>query len=782
MAPAFLRELRRRSKASIRTQRSSDRVGEQYSTDCSSNASQGTVPTTGSVTPPSNHGSDTALDIHLKDANPQSANTAPILRPPPQPIANTNTNRNSVASLAGWSSHAGNGRASLVASPYAPRVINCADGTYAYQKNLVIRGTIGDPSQHSVDGEVHVSRLDQQFPPTSWAVCESHWKALVYLQPGLNRFRFEFKSPKFSSSSSSSPVHSSYLDIFMVPPQNTPPLQLAILLGKDSPETFDTTPARAQTEGSGLDTAIRKYRMAAYLWQAFTCEQMARHRMGRRSFAFEEEWVTGSSHSRDRVDGKMRSEARVHIIRTEKTVAELRHLAQSENSADDTGNSTFINVVADAVRDYFRPLPGQKKYVSVLLLDAHCDRGVKTATGQAATRGLSDDLNLAIFGSQYLQSYPSSVDEIRPAFDDCSRNEADSSSQYGNNTGSSWEVANAGIGGHLRAIGHMFGCLRQESGVMGDDFPMINRTFVAREPFSARTKSKGGLILVRDECTWHALDCLRFRWHPCFRLPNDAVCYADASIQAYPVEGGNMVLSAKTGVSHVEIMGEDDKFCRAWIRYGVERGLPKQISISESEVRDRLQESKRKGRLRVRVLSGAGGTLNIDDFRKLCSKSSSFKLSSAPFGKSGFRSKQLGCEDTENGSQAQDVIFKSAVKQSRVLSRVIVYYDQSVVYGLEFVYDDASTQIFGVKGDKVTSDVFDLDVRRGECIAGFTVRVGDGISGISISTSLGSSSPIYGNAFGGDLNTLLPPLGYTVCGVVGTHGTRLNSFGLLIAR
>lgn len=132
MAPAFLRELRRRSKASIKSQRSTDRVGEQYSTDSSSNASQGTVPTTGSVTPPSHHGSDTALDIHLKDNNSQSSNTAPTARPSPQPIVNTNTssNRNSVASLAGWSSHTTNGKTSVVVSPYAPRVVNCADGTY----------------------------------------------------------------------------------------------------------------------------------------------------------------------------------------------------------------------------------------------------------------------------------------------------------------------------------------------------------------------------------------------------------------------------------------------------------------------------------------------------------------------------------------------------------------------------------------------------------------------------------------------------------------------------
>jgi hypothetical protein len=53
----------------------------------------------------------------------------------------------------------------------------------------------------------------------------------------------------------------------MMPPLATPPLQLVILLGKDSPGTFDAVPARIEKEGNGLEIAIRKFRMAAYLWK-----------------------------------------------------------------------------------------------------------------------------------------------------------------------------------------------------------------------------------------------------------------------------------------------------------------------------------------------------------------------------------------------------------------------------------------------------------------------------------------------------------------------------------
>jgi hypothetical protein len=156
----------------------------------------------------------------------------------------------------------------------------------------------------------------------------------------------------------------------MLPPLNAPPLQLVILLGKDSPGTFDAVPARIEKEGNGLETAIRKFRMAAYLWQAFTAEQMYRNKFGRRVFRIEEEWVTGTSNYRDRELGTMRSEAKIHVIRCSKTVAELRDLDLAQQNPNAKRSGELFAIASEAVKEYFKPLPGQKQYVSVLLLDA----------------------------------------------------------------------------------------------------------------------------------------------------------------------------------------------------------------------------------------------------------------------------------------------------------------------------------------------------------------------------------------------------------------------------
>lgn len=630
-----------------------------------------------------------------------------------------------------------------------------------------MQGTIGEVPQSALDGTVTVCRLDDGFPPISWPVCESHFKALVYLTPGANRLRFDFASPKLANSGSPNPIHSSYVTVHMVPAMNSPPLQLAILVAKDSPETFDAVPARIEREGNGLETAIRKFRMTAYLWQAFTAEQMWRNKFGRRTFRFEEEWTTGTTNQRDRETGTMRSEARIHVIRTDKTVAEIRDLERAQQHGPATKKGELYDIAAEAVKNYFKPLAGQKQYVSVLILDAHWDTESQVVTGHAALGGNAGDLHLAIFGSHCMQSYPSTLEEVVPAFTDCTPTDTAHVANDCNEAGSSWESANIGIGAHLHETGHLFGCPHQESGVMLRDYVRLNRSFVAREAYSTRTRSKGGLVLQGDECTWHRLDCLRFRSHPSFRLPNDPVPSLDPSVQAWPVEEGKVQLTAATGVSFLEIYADGDDICRAWIEYGSENGsIQKNVSVTEKALREKLPEDKRQSKLKVCVKTNGGGNLDIDDFGLLCSKASSFKLSPV-IGKTAYRSCKLGHSKME-GSEPQELVFTSVTEKKRVLLRV-VFYHGFAVDGMEFFYDDDTSQLFGKRGGKAGGDTFKMgkeignnkvwrrhdadsctDIVRGEYITGFFVRSGFWIDGIQVLTSLGRKSPIYGNAHGGD--------------------------------
>lgn len=578
------------------------------------------------------------------------------------------------------------------------------------QKILLVYGQIADPSQQALDGTLTVCHHQDNFPPTTWPVSDSHFKALVYLSTGPNRVRFDFTCPKIVSNNSSTPAHSSWMNINYLPVTTSPPVQLVILLGKDSPGTFDAVPERVQREGNDIDAAIRKFRMAAYLWQAFTGEQMYRNGFGRRCFRFEEEWQSGTLTFRDRGSGQMRSETKIHVVRSGKTVKELRDLDVAQQCEKATRKGDLFSIAMEAMKGHFKPTPGQKQYVSVLLLDAHWDTRTKTITGHAALGGRSNEVQLAVFGSQALQSYPSCLEDVIPAFTDCTRTDTNFVANDCNESGSNWEAANIGIGAHLHETGHMLGCPHQESGIMLRDYVRFNRTFSCREPYSTRTKSPGmRLCLPKDECGWHRLDVLRFRHHPCFRLPSDFPAPGDESVRVWPVDNGKVIVTAPTGIAFVEVFTGDDVTCHTWIEYGSGDGLssgpPRQIALTENDLRSRLADDKKSKKLRLSIHSVGQGNHNVEDFGQLSSKSSIVKL---PNGQTGFKGSQLGTSQ-QAGSRPEQVILESAIKQTKLLTSIKVYHGFAID-GIEFCYEDLTTQLFGKRGGESGGSEFFLGI------------------------------------------------------------------------
>lgn len=488
--------------------------------------------------------------------------------------------------------------------------------------------------------------------------------------------------------------------------------------------------------------------MAAYLWQAFTGEQMNRNGFGRRCFRYEEEWQVGTLSSRDVEIGQMRNEAKIHIVRTDKTVAELRdaELAQQNPNASKSGD--LFAIAMDAVRNYFQPRPGQTRYVSVLLLDTHWDPNAKLVRGHAALGGGGDGIQLAIFGSHALQSYPSSIEEVVPAFSDCTRTDTAYVANDCNESGSNWEAANIGIGAHMHETGHLLGCPHQESGVMLRDYVRLHRTFTCREPFSTRTKSPGQRLCLReDECAWHRLDTLRFRFHPCFRLPSDLPLNSDGSIQVWAVDNGTILITAATGIAFIEIYTEGDELCRHHLEYlegNGPTGPPKQISLTEADIRARLPDDKQKKKIKLSIHSAGQGNHVVEDVGALSPKSSRVKLAN---GQVGFRGGKLGLSQLE-GSQPEEVLLWSVSDQRKLLMYVRVYHGFALD-GIEFFYEDQTSQLFGKRGGTPGGSEFGLDTRRGETIMGFYLRAGAWIDGLQILTSLGRRSEIFGNPTGG---------------------------------
>lgn len=494
--------------------------------------------------------------------------------------------------------------------------------------------------------------------------------------------------------------------------------------------------------------------MAAYLWQAFTAEQMNRNGFGRRCYRYEEEWQPGTLTWRDLQAGTMRNEAKVHVVRLNETVKEIQDLDIAQQYEKATHKGKLFKIANEAVRKYFNPRPGQKEYVSCMFLDTHWDKRAGTVRGHAALGGGDDSIKLAIFGSHCLQSYPAHIEEVVPAFSDCTRTDTDYVANDCNEAGSNWEAVNIGIGAHLHETGHLLGCPHQENGIMLRGYTRFNRTFMCREPYSTRTKQQGQrLCLPKDECTWHRLDALRFRFHPCFQLPADSPSLSDPSIQAWSVDNNAVLVTSAAGIAWIELFPAGDDVCHHWIEYldpttstpSSPTGAPRQISLTESMLREHLPQGKRKLPLKIRIFSCGGAEHAIQEFASLASKPTSrVKL---PDGRTGFKSSRLGNASMQ-GSQPQDLLLGTCAKQPKFLRSLRIFHGRGVD-GLEFFYEDGSSEMFGKRGGKPGGSLFELDTKKAETVIGFFVRAGAWVDGLQVLTSTGRRSEVFGNATGG---------------------------------
>ena len=513
----------------------------------------------------------------------------------------------------------------------------------------------------------------------------------MHLNPGPNELRLEFSSPRLVLGNASSiSLHSTTFRINYLPLIDSPPLQLVILLGKDSPGTFDTTPEKAEREGNDLNAAIRKYRMAAHLWQAFTAEQMYRHQFGRRCFRLEEEWQPASL---SRNDDRMRNEVKVHVVRSKKTVAEIRDLDVAQQYEKAQRKDDLYSWAMDDVREYFKPQPGQTHHVAVLLMDSQWDKKTGVIRGHTAVGGGDGTISLGVFGSHALHSYPSCLEDVVPAFSDCTKTNTDYvGKDCGEDSGTSWQAACVGIGAHLHEVGHLLGCPHQSKGVMLRDYLMLNRTFLTKEPYSTRTRQQGiQPCLPEHEIMWHRLDALRFRSHPCFRLVTDPPLSSDNGIAVWPIDQGRFMITAKSGISFIELFPEGKELCETWMEYtNREEGLPRQITLSEGELRGRLPPELRQKKLKIKIFSRGQTEHEIEDISKAAVK---VKM---PRGQIAFKGPQYGFSRTE-GSKPQEILLDWALDQTKLL-RVIRVYHAMAIDGIEFIYEDSTTQLFGKTG------------------------------------------------------------------------------------
>lgn len=396
---------------------------------------------------------------------------------------------------------------------------------------------------------------------------------------------------------------------------------------------------------------------------------------------------------------------------------EIRSL---EKSQDGKG---LRKVVQKAVSSYFGATTAMR-YVAVVVLDARGDLQFKGISGHSA---LCD--GLGITGSLSLFTLPSCIEEVCPSFIDCTRisNSSDpSASEF------FWEAATAALGNMMEAF------LSPQTPIEPRNFVKVNRTFVTKEPYSLRAKSAGlRLSLPQEECTWPRVDCLRFRYHPCFRLPPDPMPPAlpDAP-QVYAVDTG-IVVCANSGISLVLIYA-DGVYCD-FLEYTSKP--ERELLLQEDFIRSKLPSDKSTPVIKLNIFSAGQGETTVEDLH--ATRGLKIQL---PKGHGTVYKSAPSCHTADGNSEAQEVLLLA----DKTLLGIRIFHNSNALEGLEFQYDDQVTQLFGHKGsDTATVSEYPLEARKGETLMGFCVRTGKVVDGIEILTSFGRRSSIFGNPQGG---------------------------------
>jgi len=173
---------------------------------------------------------------------------------------------------------------------------------------------------------------------------------------------------------------------------------------------------------------------------------------------------------------------------------------------------------------------------------------------------------------------------------------------------------------------------------------------------------------------------------------------SDDSVQVWAVDNGKVLITAATGVAFIEIFAEGDDVCHSHIEYvnvdgNGSSGPPRQVVLTEMDLRERVPEDRRNKKLKLEIHSVGQGKNIVEDFGQLTSKSLMLKL---PNGQIGFRSSKLGFSQMD-GSRPEEVMLKSTLGQTKLLTCIRVHHGFALD-GIEFLYEDSTSQLFGKRG------------------------------------------------------------------------------------
>ncbi|KAJ1779247.1 hypothetical protein LPJ77_001531 [Coemansia sp. RSA 2523] len=656
--------------------------------------------------------------------------------------------------------------------------LNIEQNELLHQRFVIVYGQVH--GVHGANDRIIVRHA--YFPPLTFPAVDGYFKVMAELENGSNELRFEYLQ-------NDACVGTGTLTLRMAPDLEKPPLLLAVILGKDSEGTFDAPPQSRGPGRNDLDAAVRKFRCTAYMWQAFMAEQLHRQGFGRRTFRLEENYESDTMAR----DGERRMTARVHVVRSKRTVAEIRdkERAQQWKAPDGykrhTDESQF-GLANEALNDY--GVFQGKHFIVCLTADAQWDAGLGVILGHAALGGGIGDRRLGVFGSHTTHAWPANAEEIAEKFLDTTKTDTRYVANDANECGEHWRAANIGMGAFLHECGHLLTLAHTPSGIMSRGFNDYNRTFMARSP------NINGAVRQRDEAGahWHRTDIVRLRHHFLLRQPTDAPLREnerdEAGFELLPIDNGVLVRSTN-GITmveawvggryrnHMEFTKENlprrmDGSLPAYDAAEAQTEFPTQVLITEHRLRQLAGDWPTGTGVTLVLTSRAMSTGTFDDVLALSRNARRDNdgirvFSAAMLG----RGEMKGSVKGEARFAAKHIRASSLPRLRRIEVRSGNYVD-----GVVFHMSDGSKAQIGTcaGGGRHMLEIADDDD-----LDHVVVNCGWWIDGLEFVTARGRRSGWHGGR-GGSKHVLQPPPGYAFMGLSGSGASWLDSLSMRYAR
>ncbi|KAM9936043.1 hypothetical protein OXX80_004397 [Metschnikowia pulcherrima] len=685
-----------------------------------------------------------------------------------------------------------------------------------------------------------VNNNSEAIPPQAFEVNNSQFKALLHVSPGENNFQVYHVNAGISGNPGQNGSSNSGCDTidegrltlhYQALPANKP-IHLCVILGKDSMGAYDMPSYKSRRgEPSNLDAAVQKLKVAGRMMQAFTQDEFHHLGLSNRCFQFVEEQTTSQSlFGRNNHASAPHTEVKVHVIRSPKTVAQLRDPDLAQQNPDAKNNGGLFSHAIDLVQkqDFYRPYAQLHTPIQCAVVYLDSTWNGRFITTHAALGGGTHQVKMAIFGSHGLHSFPSTFDQMTACFLDDTELSTKEVANDNNQCGTSWECLNICMGAFIHEIGHSLGSPHQVDGVMLRDYIWWNRSFMTREARCLRDNSPG-CVIGNDgnfprTCHWNIMDIMRYFYHGSFSIPTDV---NDASFpksettlletpkgnpvpSMFMTEPGKVVVKSATGIFMVELVGED--LARHHIRFYPKsyggRGLPSELALNFDEcLRDFRNGWKSSAdNFDLRVLS-VSGDLWVPNFKSKCYPSRDsviehdFNLGRGPI--RGIKSDLLG--SAKGGMQFIGFdaarVYKVRVYHGGALDGMTFYYrgdkiDQEEKFDekhskrhllKKFLGSTSSHQAYVNAGDVTIGNrkdhYTDFQIPEGERIVKFSFRNGQWMDAVQIETNTGRKSAMLGNSQGGHLSILEPPTTqHQIVGLYGYTGSWMDGIGLIYAR